>query len=68
MKQIFDAAGRLCGSYYDSGSLINAFGPKGEPVGRYSKSLDRTLDRQGRFYGRGNLLVALIMQAAQKSR
>lgn len=67
-QNVYDGNGRRVGYYNEMSSVVYAHDTGGRNVGYYNKNTNTTFDKNGRRYGVGNLVTALIMEAAQNSR
>lgn len=65
---VYDRNGRKAGYYTEMSSVIYAHDSNGRNVGYYNKNADTTFDRNGRRYGSGNLVTALIMESVVNTR
>jgi len=57
---IFDGQNRPIGKLVESGNQIRAFNLKGNLLGYYDKSTDRTMNEKNALFSRGNRVTALI--------
>ncbi len=59
-KVIRNKKGAVIGKIHQEGSFLVARNKKGNVVGKYDPKTNRTLDRNGRVFEKGNTLEALI--------
>jgi hypothetical protein len=60
VTQLRDKSNNFSGKLIDEGGHIKLYDKSGNYAGRYDKQTDRTMDKSGMFYGKGNLLVMLL--------
>ena len=63
-EYVFDGKSRKVGHYNDTGNVVYAHDNSGRNIGKYQPSSDTTFDKNGRRYGKGNLVTSLIMDSA----
>lgn len=60
MKMLMNEKNRPIGQLHDQGSILVLCSVSGRRLGSYNKSMDITLDANGRQVGRGNILMMLL--------
>lgn len=68
MTFIRDSKGRNIGMIKDAGSIVVALDYRGNQVGYFSKSLNRTFDSRGLVYSIGNDATVALVHASSPYR